>query len=123
MRLNIYKSNFILFVLFIYFLLFGAPPAAYGGSQAGVQSELHLPAYITATAPRDPSHICNLHHSSQQRQIFNPLSEARDRTHNLIVPSRVRFLCAVTGTPKAILNVVNLKSFMTPRKVSMISNS
>ena len=29
-------------------------------------------------------HICNLHHSSQQCQIFNPLSEARDRTHVLM---------------------------------------
>ena len=28
----------------------------------------------------DPSHVWNLHHSSWQRQIFNPLIEARDRT-------------------------------------------
>ena len=28
----------------------------------------------------DPSHICDLHHSSQQGQILNPLSEAKDRT-------------------------------------------
>ena len=32
----------------------------------------------------------NLHHSSLQRQILNPLSKARGRTHNLMVPSRVR---------------------------------
>uniref|UniRef100_A0A8D1VUY0 Myosin light chain 1/3, skeletal muscle isoform n=1 Tax=Sus scrofa TaxID=9823 RepID=A0A8D1VUY0_PIG len=32
----------------------------------------------------DPSHICNLHHSSGQCQILNPLSEARDQTHNLM---------------------------------------
>ena len=31
-----------------------------------VESELHLPAYSTATAMQDPSHIYNLHHSSQQ---------------------------------------------------------
>ena len=31
----------------------------------GVESELQLPAYTTATAMPDPSHICNLHHSSQ----------------------------------------------------------
>ena len=31
----------------------------------------------------DPSCVCNLHHhSSQQLQILNPLSEARDQTHS-----------------------------------------
>ena len=43
----------------------------------GVESKLQLPA----TATPDPSRICNLHHSSQQCQILNSLSEARDRTH------------------------------------------
>ena len=40
--------------------------------------ELQLLASSTATATLDPSHICNLHHSLQQRRIFNLLSEARD---------------------------------------------
>ena len=44
----------------------------------GVESELLLPVYNTATAILDPSWVFNLHHSSQQRQILNPLSEARD---------------------------------------------
>ena len=56
----------------------------------GVKSELQLPAYITATATRDPSRVCNLHHSSQQRRIVNPLSKGRDRTRNLMVPSWIR---------------------------------
>ena len=30
---------------------------------------------------------------------FNPLSEARARTRNLMVPSRIRFCCATMGTP------------------------
>ena len=38
------------------------------------------PAYTTAIAALDPSHICDLHHSSQQGQMLNPLSKARDRT-------------------------------------------
>ena len=46
----------------------------------GVQSELQLLVSATATAMQDPSHICDLHHSSRQRQILNPPSEARDRT-------------------------------------------
>ena len=48
----------------------------------GVQSELQLPAYTTATATPDLSHIGN--HSSWQRSILNSLSEARDRTCTLM---------------------------------------
>ena len=44
----------------------------------GVQSELQLPAYTTDTARWDLSLVFDLHHSSLQRCIFNPLSEARD---------------------------------------------
>ena len=47
-----------------------------------VKVELQLPA--TATAMQDPSHICNLHHSSRQHQILNPLSGARNRTRVLV---------------------------------------
>ena len=36
----------------------------------GVKSELQLPAYSTATATQDPSHVCNIHHSSQQCQTL-----------------------------------------------------
>ena len=39
---------------------------------------LHLP-YATATAVPDLSCIWDLHHSSQQCQILNPLSEAREQ--------------------------------------------
>ena len=54
----------------------------------GVELELQLPAY--ATAIPDPSRFCDLHLSSQQRQIVNPLSKGRDRTRNLMVPSQIR---------------------------------
>ena len=53
------------------------------------ESELQLPAYTTATATQDLSCIWNLHHSSQQCWILNPLSEARDLTHILKDPSQV----------------------------------
>ena len=36
-------------------------------SRLGVELELQLPAYATGTATWDPSHICDLHHSSWQR--------------------------------------------------------
>ena len=47
-------------------------------ARLGVKSELQLVAYAIATARWDPSCVYNLHCSSWQCQIFNPLSEARD---------------------------------------------
>ena len=55
--------------------------------QLGVEAELQLPAYTTATATRDPSHICDLHHGSRQNWILNPLSGSRDRIHILMATS------------------------------------
>ena len=55
----------------------------------GVESELQLPAYTTAIATQDPSHVCDLCHSSRQCRILNPQSKARDQTRNLMVPSRI----------------------------------
>ena len=67
----------------------------------GVQLELQPPAYARATATWDPSCVCNLHHSSQQRRILSPLSKVRDRTHNLMVPSQILggTHCTTMGTP------------------------
>ena len=53
-------------MLFYFILLFRATPTAYGSSQAGVELELQLLAYTTATAMLDLSRICYLHHSSRQ---------------------------------------------------------
>ena len=75
-----------------------------------VKSELELPAYTTATAMQDPSHVCSLHHSSQQHQILNPLSEARERTRNLMVPSQIHCRCAMMGTPLGTLYRITLLS-------------
>ena len=44
----------------------------------GVELELQLLAYTTATAMQGLSHVFNLHHSSWQHQVLNPLSEVRD---------------------------------------------
>ena len=61
--------------------------------RVGVESELQLPAYATATATATPdrSCVCDLHHSSHQRQMFNPLSKAKDRTHIVTDPSQVHY--------------------------------
>ena len=73
----------------------------------GVQLELQLPAYARAPATPDPSRVCDLHHSSWQRWIFNPLSEAKDGTCLLKDISWIHFCCATTGMPHFItLNLV-----------------
>ena len=59
--------------------------------QQGVKLEPQLSAYTTAAATQDLSRVCDLHHSSQQRQIQNPLHEARDGTLILMDISQVRY--------------------------------
>ena len=79
----------------------------------GVESELQLLAYTTATDTPDLSRICNLHHSSWQCRIPNPLSEARDRTFVLMVPSWICFCCTTTGTP-AVRSLTHRATAGTP---------
>ena len=74
------------FFLFAFF--FRAAPTV---ARLGVASELQLPAYTTAAVMQDLSRICDLHHSSPQRQIPDLLSEARDQTCILIDTSQIRF--------------------------------
>ena len=58
--------------LFFSLVFLGPHPRHMEVPRPGVQSELQLPAYVTATATPDPSCVCDLLHSSQQRQILNP---------------------------------------------------
>ena len=77
----IYPPNAELVIENIYIFSFLGPrPWHVEFPRLGGKSELQLPAYTTATSMPDPSHVCDLHHSSWQRQILNPLSEAGDRT-------------------------------------------
>lgn len=61
-----------------FFLLFRAEPVAYGISQA--RDWTGAAGQATATAVQNPVCICNLHQSLYQRQILDPLSEAREPT-------------------------------------------
>ena len=95
-----------LFILFFKFI-FLRPHTAYGSSQARGESELQLPAYITATATSDLSSVCDLYHSSLQRWILNPLSGASDWTRILMDASQVLYHWASTGTPKPLFQMNN----------------
>ena len=64
-----FNHYLLFFFFFLAFCLFRAALATYGGSQA-----------------RGSNH-----------RILNPLIESRDGTHNLMVPSQIRFCCAMTG--------------------------
>ena len=95
---------FFLF-FFLSFCYFMPSPMAYGGSQArglirATAAGLHQ-SHIKAGSER----VCDLHRSSQQCQILNPQSKARDQTCNLMVPSQIRFCCAMTGTPGSLFSV------------------
>ena len=70
--------------LLFYFYFLGPQSRHTEVPRLGVESELKLPAYATATATSDLSHVCDLHHSSHQCQILDPLSEAKDQTHILM---------------------------------------
>ena len=94
---------FFFFLVFCSFI-FRASPWHMEVPRPGVQSELLLPATATATAVPDPSRVFDLHHSSWQCQILNPLSEARDQTWTSW--SLVGFVnhWAMTGTPSDSFN-------------------
>ena len=62
---------------------------SFSGLENNTELTIALGEQTPGTTP-DPSCVCNLHQSSWQCRILNPLSEARDRTHNLLVPSRIR---------------------------------
>ena len=81
-------------------------------SRLGIELELQPLAYARATATPDRILALGLHPSSQQHQILNPLSKARNQTRNPTVPSRICFCCAMTGTPKCSVSDSNEINFM-----------
>ena len=86
-----------------------ATPTAYGSSQAWGRIRATAAGLTTATATRDPSHFCNLHCSSPQCWIPDPLIEARDQTHILMDRSWVGSCCSTTGTPYLFFELKKVK--------------
>ena len=66
----------------------------------------------------DLSGVCDLHHSSWQQWILNPLSKAKDQTQNLILPSQICFRCTTTGTPEFFfLNILRQRLSITETRL------
>ena len=81
---NGFFFSFFLFLFFLFFLLFFLffflffPHLWHMEVPGlGVVLELQLPTYTTATATQDPSHICDLHRSSQQRWTLCPIKQGQ----------------------------------------------
>ena len=77
-RKALFSIHQFMYVCMYVFVFFRAAPME--APRLGVELELQLLAYTTATAMQDLSPVCYLQHSSQQCWILNLLSEARART-------------------------------------------
>ena len=97
--LNLFLSLGLFF--FFFPSLFRASSAAYGSSQARGQIGAAA-STICHNQMQDPSHICNLCHSSWQCWILNPLSEA-DQTCILMDTSLVYYHWATVGAPGLVV--------------------
>ena len=89
---------FFCLFFFCLFVLLGPHPRHMEDPRLGVKLELQLPAQATTTATHSPKHVCNLHHSSLQRQIPDPLRKPRDWTCVLMGTSWVSYCWATMGT-------------------------
>ncbi len=63
-----YKKHSLNLLFFFSFFFLGPHPWQMEVPRLGVELELQLLVYATATAMQDLSHICDLHHSSQQHR-------------------------------------------------------
>ena len=97
------KNNKSINIHFFLSFFFGPQTWHIEVPRLGVESELQLPAYATATATQDPSCVCDLHHSSWQHQILDPLSEPRNQTCVLMNASQICFHSTTMGTPNLFL--------------------
>ena len=94
-----YSHSFVSFLFFLIYLFISGPHMGHTEVPTlGVQSELQVQAYTTATW--DPRSICNLPHRSRQCQcwILNPVSKGRVWTCILMDTSWTHLCCAIMGT-------------------------
>ena len=107
----------IIFFLFFFFLVFlGLHLWDMEVPRLGFESELWPLAYATTTAKPDRSCVYDLHHSSRQHQILNPLNKARYWICILMDPSQICFHWATMGTPNIIfITIVDVIWNFRPR--------
>ena len=89
--------------IFFFFFFLGPHPRHVELPRLGVELELQLPAY---PQPQDPSHVCNLHHSSRQRWI--PTHWARPGIEPTSTWILVGFVSTVPQHPANIFSVLLL---------------
>ena len=86
--------------LFFFFFFLGRTRSiwkSYGSAQGWAKWELSC-----QPTPQPQQHrirAASVNYSSWQRQIPDPMWEARDRTHILMDTSQIWFCCSTTGTP------------------------
>ena len=101
----------------VIFFFFRTAPVAHGGSQARGRIGAGAAAASHSTATPDLSCIYDLHHSSQQCQILNPLSEARDQTWVLMDTSQILNPLCHSGDSQ----LVNILDFVGHKFSSLFS--
>ena len=78
----LFKSSLVFWSFFFAFFLFRAALAVYGSSQA--RGQIRAAAASLSHNKAGSEMLQKLHHSSWQRWILNPWSEARDQAHILM---------------------------------------
>ena len=102
---------------FFFFWLLRATPVTYGGSQPrGPIRAVAAGLHHSNSNARSESCL-DLHPSSRQCWILNPLSEARNQTSILLGAGQVHFHCATMGNP------LFYKSWTTCRSMFQASRS
>ena len=79
------------------FVCFRAALEAYGSCQA--RGSIRVAAINLRHSHVGPKPYLDLYHSSGQRRIPDPVSEARDQTRMLMDTSRICFRCPTKRTP------------------------
>ena len=92
------------------FIFFRASPVACGSSQARGQIGAAAAGLCHSHSSTTLSHICDLHCSSQQRWVLNPLTWVRDRTPVLMDTSQIVTTEPQWEFPNIFLDVVGFMS-------------
>ena len=111
------KPSFIYLFIYLLTYLLRQHPWHMEVPRLGVELDPQLSAYTTATVMPDLSCVCDLHYTSLQCWILNPLSKARDQTLILMGTSQICYLCTTAGTPPR----PHLTSFISRKALSLQS--